>query len=211
MDSIYLEAIKAGRDIYSLLDDDCKTPIVPALPLHKGVHCYDTQENSRGLIQATSKYCQADIFVSRLPVSKIAALMILKTTSERKLANIGYSKDLNTCWARFVLCKELAHVALSKEENKSSSTDQIDDLITGLINGSSHNNQLQIENIAYWAATEMLLPKSSVDEIRQDYTPYNCDELKIAKSYKVPVKVIQFRLTSSVDDIFEKVYKELSD
>ncbi len=118
---------------------------------------------------------------------------------------IGYSSKLNLCWSRFVMCKELAHVFLGKEDNYTSTSERAVQLLVELFNDTPLNqsSDFLVENEAVFAATELLLPKELVPEIRE-MKELKCSNLEIAHSFRVPTKIVAFRFDlPTIAEIFE--------
>lgn len=119
-------------------------------------------------------------------------------------ANVIYGKNLNVCWSRFVICKELVHLALDSEP--SHYTKDVLGLIHGLINNVdllSLDDELGSEKVAFITAVEVLLPW----KLRGELYKMDADGLPdkdIACKWRVPEKIVSFLLRSSFRAFSEK-------
>ena len=213
MDNSLLNAIKIGNEINlsykSKINPSQEEQIVRVLPPQLGGET-QIEVNCDGIIGTISISSDRTIHLHRLPLSKISGFIYSNELNGNKHSVISYSNELNSCWSRLIICKELSHIFLESEDNMTApSVDKISDLLTGLVNKSIHNEQLAVENSAYFAAIEMLLPKSEVEKVYKDYIEPGATELSIAESYKIPVKAIEFRFSESVNMAYNEAYKLL--
>lgn len=120
-------------------------------------------------------------------------------------AVIGYSSKLNLCWTRLVMCKEASQILLGNDQNYTNTANDAISLITELMNETtlSGSPAYNVENEAYFAATEMLLPQEFTPIVRE-MKDNGMTNLDIAKSFKVPAKLIAFRYDlDHISAIFE--------
>lgn len=100
--------------------------------------------------------------------------------------DIVYLKDLNNCWKRFALCKELWHILLADPSNYSPNfAEHIEGCFGISLAGSADGGMAStyVERAAELAAMEYLLPYSE----RRQYTgTLNLDFMQIADKYKAP-------------------------
>ena len=100
--------------------------------------------------------------------------------------DIVYLRELNNCWMRFVLCKELFHVILDDPSNCNANVaEHVDSVFAiSLSDGAPERpNSTQIETAAEIAAMEYLFPYS---ERRRVLSHPQVDYMAIAKQYLVP-------------------------
>lgn len=110
--------------------------------------------------------------------------------------------NLNYCWQRFVLCKELFHVLLDAPEYRSMSIyEHLEEVKTTFpLIDSRPGPSAVCEAMAEIAAMEFLFPyEARVVELAQNPSP---DYLAIAQKYKIPqVFVEEFLSPSYMENI----------
>jgi hypothetical protein len=124
--------------------------------------------------------------------------------------DITYHEKHNNCWARYYVCKELAHLLIYNCESKKDAsfcTATFEDVVTnleGLLNpsyNSQGNHQNIAENVAYYVAVELLIPTIWVDKLkavrdsiagRPEFV--GTENKQLAFALRVPEKVVEFRL-----------------
>jgi hypothetical protein len=100
-------------------------------------------------------------------------------------AVITYKCDLNFCWTRYVVCKELAHLLIDTDASHYT-TDPVS-LVQRLIAGlpTQLDAELESEYAAGYGAVELLLPWCLRDHF--DYLVQRGDtDLQIAEEFKCP-------------------------
>lgn len=122
--------------------------------------------------------------------------------------NIYITKS-NTCWTRFYVCKELAQMLIYSENNATYKLDDIDELLSSLMNGIDVNSSHQItaDNITYLAAIEFLLPSDSVQKLLK-MRKKGFSNAKIAKKMLVPENIVDFRLSVTGCDLFASIVEK---
>lgn len=123
-------------------------------------------------------------------------------------AEILYSSALNSCWGRFVICKEAIHL-LSGEEHYS--TDLVS-VVNGLINEIPPviDSEIDAEWTAIYGAMELLIPKemsSNLYQMEKD----GSTQYEIAYRFRVPEKIISLRLSPDIRAMVDGVQKDLPD
>jgi len=105
-------------------------------------------------------------------------------------ARIIYSGHLNTCWGRFVLCKELAHLLVDTGDHQFTRdpVSLVQQIITKIPLGGI-DNDVHSENLAAIAATEMLLPWKFRKQMVEDFSNGKSD-MEIAKQFSVPELIV---------------------
>lgn len=121
---------------------------------------------------------------------------------------ILYSKSLNACWARYAICKELMHLLCGDEKNfcKDPVT-----LVSGLVNGlpPGLSDEIDVEVLCLHGAIEMLIPPSKYDRLYEMRDVQDMDDFTIASRFKVPEKVINWRLMMSNRERLDLLKSEL--
>ncbi len=107
-------------------------------------------------------------------------------------ANIYYSETLNTCWKRFVHCKEMFHL-LDEPEQRASTRIQITDLvqaITSVTQMGDPEPQEKSERNAMVAAIELLFPWEHRKALSGAYASGTYSALDLAEMFKVPERFV---------------------
>src|SRR6266850_925336 len=110
-------------------------------------------------------------------------------------AEISYSVSFNRCWRRFIICKELTHLAIDTEERHF--TKNPISLVQELINKvpAACDDDVHSEYLAYIGAAEMLLPWSLRNKM-QEMMDQKKSDLEIANEFRAPEKVVNLVLRS---------------
>jgi Zn-dependent peptidase ImmA (M78 family) len=165
------------------------------------------------LVTVLAKECLVDINIMNLDghSEDIGAYRFV-TEDDKYLIRVV--KD-NTCWTRYLICKELSHLFLYSDDSVSVTPRDLEDLFSGLLNEDIDNADLdsvEAEKLAYYVAFEMLIPSDIVPDllaIRQKLFQTQSAEhpnLRLAKKLLVPEKVVEFRLDK--DDLFQSFYND---
>lgn len=112
--------------------------------------------------------------------------------------------DLNNCWKRFVLCKELFHIVLDSEESRNPSLEEhLDDFFGGVTNLEHRASTVsaRTEYLAEFAAMEFLFPYAE----RVSLLSGNKDISAIAERYKIPRYFAERYLTKRYIENFRDV------
>ncbi len=109
---------------------------------------------------------------------------------------ILYSTNLTTCWRRFIIAKELAHLIFDKDDNFTS--DPIE-LVTSLLAGIPLSEgaiaAVTSEQQAVLMAIELILPHTCREDVEK-MAAAGSSALEIAIAYRVPQKVVENYLNS---------------
>jgi hypothetical protein len=117
----------------------------------------------------------------------------------QKLAAISVCTELNQCWTRFVVCKELMHL-LGDVDPVCFNSDAADQLTRMMSVGQfSASANVTSESFAFIAAVEYMLPR--------DRRPKDCNGdtsfMKVAEQFKVPRVYVELAYTP--------LYKQMSE
>lgn len=124
-------------------------------------------------------------------------------------SNIWYSDQLNTCWSRFYIAKELVHIICGDEKNF---TTNIMELMDAIINGvhvislTEETNGIHLEILAFLGAIEILIPEHLYQELYE--MSQHKTEREIAEYYKIPEQIITYRLSDNIKKIFDQFKEE---
>lgn len=105
-------------------------------------------------------------------------------------AQILLSADLNHCWKRFVLCKEVFHVLLDREEYRNIDIfGHVEEITLSFpLDDSKPNKPVAIEFLAEVGAMELLFPyKWRLIALERD----NADPATLADRYKIPTVLVE--------------------
>ncbi len=119
---------------------------------------------------------------------------------------IRYSEGLNTCWSRFYIAKELTHILCGDERNFTKDILPLTDAIINDIELTDDMEDCMLEFQAFYGAIELLLPSYFYDELYQCEKSGNTHR-EIAEKFRIPEKVIAFRLSESGKSMFDN-FKE---
>jgi hypothetical protein len=126
-------------------------------------------------------------------------------------AEILYSKDLNFCWRRFAVTKELAHIAFDKDAEWTTDYAALaQQLITQTAFSDGATSFRRSEDICTFGAMELLMPwgirwqlESLRDAAKTDY--------EIALLCKVPEPFVNIMLRSEYGKISGDLHRELDE
>lgn len=115
--------------------------------------------------------------------------------------------DLNTCWTRFFVSKELMHCHIYETGDATSTSSDLRDLIISIINEtgtSSNTKQSIVDYAAYFGAVEYLIPSDTVPLLTAIYNELIKNPLTAEKAYlslamkiRVPESILEFRLNNN--------------
>ncbi len=111
-------------------------------------------------------------------------------------AEVIYSSTLNTCWARFVVCKELVHLLIDTEPKHFTKNPVA--LVQEIINklpSVACVEELNSESLAIVGAVEMLLPWHLRKKM-EDMMASGASDYAIALEFRAPEKIVNLVLRS---------------
>lgn len=122
-------------------------------------------------------------------------------------AKIWYSTELNVCWSRFVICKEAFHLLCGDEKNYSS--DPVT-LVNGLLTSTpiGIDGEQDAEQLAMYGAMELLVPANFDSEL-YSMEANGKTHYEIAYKFRVPEKIIAFRLSPGVRTTMDTLHNEM--
>lgn len=119
-------------------------------------------------------------------------------------ADVRIFKGLNTCWARFVSCKEMMHLFDSDEEAVSSRDrffvlmDEIDTPPPP----SGQSPMLNSEYDAEWMALLLLAPKPLRDEYKAKLAADEITIYDVAWKFRIPQSVVRSLMSERYDQLY---------
>ncbi|MCK5640125.1 MAG: ImmA/IrrE family metallo-endopeptidase [Gammaproteobacteria bacterium] len=138
--------------------------------------------------------------------------------NDAKAVSVAYSRELNYCGARYIVCKELSHLLVFEEKDGKKAqehfcTNSIGDIV-GLIDSllkkplsTKVQDQTRADLLAYYAAIELLIPSEWVPDLRKardiiiEKVPAEKATLELATALRVPEKIMEHRLNNSELDL----------
>lgn len=158
----------------------------------------------KGLLSIISNRAMIPITAKCLPWSGQFCFGRLNRYKDR--AEILYSSSLNTCWSRFVICKEAIHLLC---DEKSYSADPIT-LVTALINEipPGISEEIDAERIAIYGAMELLVPKEMSKHLYQMEVD-KASHYEIAVAFRVPEKIISLRLSPAIKELADRMHNDM--
>ena len=145
-----------------------------------------TKRSVDGLLELCRTYLKKKIEVSLHDDSALNHLVqsfVLVKDDGYEICLLG---DLNNCWKRFALCKELFHIILDKEEFRNPSLEEhLEDFFGGIVEPEHQACTLsaKAEYLAEFAAMEFLFPYSERLVLHEDE---KVDFSAVAERYKIP-------------------------
>jgi hypothetical protein len=129
------------------------------------------------------------------------------THNGRLSAEITISDKLNTCWGRFVACKELAHLLIDKKDDYTS--DPIGLISSFMVGGNLRiDKDIHSEHWASLAAIELLVPWRERNRIltmvHAKKTNY-----EIASLFRVPERVIEYWRSQQYQKMMTEAWKDM--
>ena len=128
----------------------------------------------------------------------------------KKQSENTYVKGLNFCYRRFVTAKELNHLLMNESDhNLQTIVDKVSfiDLVSFLtLDSRPKDDSQKSENIAYYGAMELLIPKQYFES---DWFKSQDNNHNIALQLRCPTQVIELRKGKRMQDEFAEIYKLL--
>lgn len=125
-------------------------------------------------------------------------------------AVITVKEDLNFCWKRFVICKELCHCLIDNDGERVTTEDGLMTLLEGLaskINLEKEGGPLHSEQLAEILALELLYPmkfrRSHIEGFRKGkITAHN-----LALRYRIPAQFAEFGMYDTYFNAMDALFK----
>lgn len=116
-------------------------------------------------------------------------------------AIIKYVDNLNECWQRFVICKELAHLVMGDDqgERATSVAEQIA-MAYAICNDVKPEQELSGEQFAWFVAAELMLPHADRLELSKRKELGEAT-ISIARSYWTPVAILNLLFDTQYGNI----------
>lgn len=206
------DAIAQARNVHTKLKERGAFPQRPdAIPVFDPIHLV----NPTNLVRVFSEdVVQLPIELKR-PKGDIGHAANMQHFAEK--IRIVCADKHNHCWARYLVCKELAHLLMYNPSGTNThftaSFEDASKLIDELTNCriDDFSDQALIDFTAWYAAIELLIPSEwlpKISEVRkqisEDPELRNQENKQIATALRVPEKILEVRLENpSVREFFE--------
>jgi hypothetical protein len=204
-------SIRIARQLiesYKENNGDIGSPVMVIPP-----HLMDTNKPvpiEGGILYEITRLSKVNVVWKRVQTSKTQYVEALYWRPNEKEAWGIVPSFHNRCWSRFLLCKELIHVLLDDDENRTTGSEDSKNLINALLSGlpESFSKDAETDMVAKFAAMEMLLPKEFEKDIN-DMFEAGQSAKDIANSYLVPEDMVKIRFQKHIKDFFSKMYHEI--
>ncbi len=116
-------------------------------------------------------------------------------------AVIRYVDNLNECWKRFAVCKELSHLIMGDDQGlRAVSVEQQLAMAYAIGNDAKPDLDLSGEQFAWFVAAELMLPRCDRDELHRRKATGE-SELSIARSYRAPRSIVNMFFDTAYGDL----------
>ena len=123
--------------------------------------------------------------------------------------DIYYSKTLNRCWGRYVVCKEMCHALLDESTTRVDGIERLRTLVDHLLLPDISKDALSAcppfasEKLAEIAAIELLCPVEDRKSIAARRAAESISDMRIATEFRIPVDWVK--------RVFDQKYIDLMD
>jgi IrrE N-terminal-like domain len=165
------------------------------------LHCLDSKASQRsvaGFLTICRMDVDKEILIHEHPDTyrnHLVSSIYLKLPDKYVIVLLA---EMNNCWKRFAICKELFHVILNTPENFSIDIKgHVEDFFAGITSTTNNSNQdsSQMEMVAEFAAMEFFFPYVERSKIKAAFP--NPDFAAIAERYKIPRIMVERYLTNN--------------
>jgi len=128
-------------------------------------------------------------------------------------ADIYYAGDLNYCWQRFVITKELCQCVFDDQDARVTTEEQIDQLVDVLrvpITSAGYSAWLPSaasENFALFAALEILCPIEDRLKLAPAYNSTELSAAELAEWFRIPAGYIQAVFEPSFIQVSTRIFQ----
>ncbi|CAA0097724.1 Uncharacterised protein [BD1-7 clade bacterium] len=210
----FKDVIKAAVKVSRAVQQDYQTqhsPLAPPIKLtekNRG-SWLPNQTVSQGLINRANIILDKPVEVEEFSLGENCHIQSFLFHYQATAVIFVDKENLNFCHRRFYVAKELVHTLLLEHIPKSATVtpDQVTQLISDLLHDTTpiKNDVLsrQVEEAAYYGAIELLIPKELITENMLKIYSSNPSEItgRLAEQFKVPLRIIEFRLSRNEDFI----------
>lgn len=130
--------------------------------------------------------------------------------AEFRIASIRYAHDLNRCWRRFVICKELMH-AFDTDEEKADTSEKFVQLLKDLENPPPQSQMSAMytsEFDALWKALAVLCPATLREKLKADWEAKVLSDYDVALSFRIPESYVAAAMGPRMDAVLAELLAE---
>jgi Zn-dependent peptidase ImmA (M78 family) len=153
----------------------------------------DPQRNLESFVETVRRFLGVDVRLFQLQLDKEDSVVFSACVMyEDKHCDVLFVDGLNTCWRRYVVCKELFHIIIDLPEYRNMNIEQhVQELTVAFPDDDSSPEKAAVaEFIAEIAAMEFLFPYAKrAQELAQ--AGGTADYAAIARKYRVPVLFVE--------------------
>lgn len=126
--------------------------------------------------------------------------------------DIHYNKSLNFCWTRFVICKEMCHSLEDGGDEAVSTREDVDSLVDALLSPKQLRQSVSFfppfisENVAQFAALELLCPLPLRKKIVEYRSSTTLSDMQIATDFRIPVDYVDILFNKNYIDLVEEAF-----
>ena len=126
----------------------------------------------------------------------------------QRICEIYWARELNYCWKRFVLCKELMHL-FDGDEARVSNIDTAETLIFDLTSPFNPERQYSqvwtADQFAVLKALLVLTPEHAITQLRAEYRSGELTEYEVALKLRIP----EYFVKHILDEEFRRMIVDL--
>ncbi len=167
----------------------------------------DPRKSVDNLIVTCKDYLNKTVELAELAISKNDSSVWGSYIALPDKYDICYVEDLNFCWKRFVICKEVFHVILEKEDYKNMNLfEHIEQVTIVFPDNESHpSNSVACEWLAEIAAMEFMIPYDTRKKQIERYGE-NINYRDIAERFKVPLVLVEKYFSEQVMEVLSEFF-----
>lgn len=161
-------------------------------------------EHNHNLVNLFEEEFEEEIIITFVDAKSFIKGDVMVFEQEGRIVRKILLSKSNTCWTRFYLCKELSQALIYKEENTVVKSEDISNVLLGLINNTnSRSPQDEAEEAPIYAAIEFLIPSSAIKSLLS-LKNSGISNKKIAQKMLVPEKIVDYRLSTGGQQFFSQ-------
>lgn len=165
----------------------------------KPVPVFESDQYS--LLEFTKTITDAELIWPETESTFLPAYIIKYRKEDSNSARIVVTANENYCEARLLAAKELMHCHITDNGLSTTKTlPEVNELLDSLALGVSLDNQTMVDQIAWWGASEFLVPETWIPLLKQIFDdiktklPQVDPILHVAQLLRVPVGLVRFKL-----------------
>ncbi|MBO6835029.1 MAG: hypothetical protein JJ878_11640 [Alphaproteobacteria bacterium] len=127
-------------------------------------------------------------------------------------ADVYFTDQLNYCWRRFVVTKELCQCIFDVEAARVQTTKDVDQLVDMLRSQASSGGTAgwlptaHSEQFSVWAALEVLCPVEDRLKLQDAYNRQALSTMQLARAFRIPVEYMTFAMENAFIDLGSQLF-----